>query len=384
MKQYTISTHGGTAVHQAHNRREPRCIEKEEHIDKNGNYEIWGDMSLKQAYKEIFEPYVEEYNARQTRADRQIKDYYNQICNDAKRNLVYELICAIGNKDDRPPDELGKQILREYAEDFIESNPNLAVIGLYYHNDEEGTPHVHIDYIPLKFDCKRGMSVQNSLTGALEQMGYKSKTHKLTAQMQWTKEQNRRLESICRKHGLDIVHPLVDKKIEHLDTQQYKAVMETATKDKQQALEQLQSIKRELESLEQQRTEHNARVQALEGKHLGIEGEGIKHHKNLMGKEFVTLPKELFREYTTTRNEVVQLKNTTEKVEQWVKEVEDNAHENSLLKQDIKRLQREVRAWERTVKQLDDKSQALMLNLKADTEHEITQSRITKEVEPDR
>lgn len=48
-----------------------------------------------------------------------------------------------------------KKILKDYVQDWKRRNPNLEMIGAYYHNDEQGKqPHVHIDYVPVAHGYK--------------------------------------------------------------------------------------------------------------------------------------------------------------------------------------------------------------------------------------
>ena len=54
---------------------------------------------------------------------------------------------------------------------FQERNPNLYLFNCVMHLDE-ATPHLHIDYIPVANGYKTGMKTRNSLTKALQQMGF--------------------------------------------------------------------------------------------------------------------------------------------------------------------------------------------------------------------
>lgn len=217
---YTISTHNGSRYVRAHNIRDRRLTDKEPHIDAYGVYEIWKDEKARDAYERIFGDAVRAYNAKQTREDRKIEDYYTRIQNDDKKHTVYEMIVAIGNKDNGPDPETGKAILREFYEDWEKRNPSLDLIGAYYHADEAGVPHIHLDYIPVGERYNRGLNVQNGLNRALEQQGFKSISPKNTAQMQWEKRENLALEKICQEHGLEIIHPEVEGRM-HLEKEQF-------------------------------------------------------------------------------------------------------------------------------------------------------------------
>lgn len=200
----SISFQHGTKLSREHNVRNSKYTDKQEHIDKTRKNEniIFIDRDLKEVYKEIFEEEFAKYNAKQ-RKDRQCSSYYEKIQNDKKRNLVYECIVQIGNeKDTGYSSELEKQALIKYAEDWEKRNPNLRLVGMYMHNDE-ATSHLHIDYIPVAYNCKRGMKTQNSLTKALQQQGIKGTAITDTEQMQWQNSERLALEKICVSMGID-------------------------------------------------------------------------------------------------------------------------------------------------------------------------------------
>jgi len=219
----TISTHNGSKVAREHNIRNPKVVRKEQHIQQDGKFEIWKDEKPKDAYKRIFGQAVEDYNAKQKRADRKIKDYYSHICNDSKKHPVYEMIIAIGDrknyKDGTIQEETAKSILREFVDGWQERNPNLELIGAYYHADEQGAPHAHLDYIPVATGYKRGLEVQSALVKALEQQGFTYGRE--TEQIQWQRRENAHLESLCLSRGIEITHPRIEG-IKHLDTKIFK------------------------------------------------------------------------------------------------------------------------------------------------------------------
>lgn len=222
-----ISTHNGSEAHRAHNIRKEYVVSKQEHIDaqRSPQNEIWADEAPQDAYQRIFGAAVEEYNQKQKRTDRKIKDYYRQICADKKKHPVYEMIIQVGGMEDNIPIEIHKAILKEFYENFRTQNSSLECIGAYLHLDE-ATPHLHIDYIPVATGYKNGMSVQTGLVKALEQMGY-SKTGKETAQIQWERNMNMLLETICGKYGLQVEHPHLGTA--HLDSETYKALQKAIT-----------------------------------------------------------------------------------------------------------------------------------------------------------
>lgn len=87
-----------------HNRREYEMYGKElpDHIHAEHTQEnIVSDVDIRQAYQRLFGQAVEEYNSRQKRRDRKIKDYYEQIQKSKNgEKLFYEDVVQWGSKED--------------------------------------------------------------------------------------------------------------------------------------------------------------------------------------------------------------------------------------------------------------------------------------------
>lgn len=203
-------THNGSTFNQGHNRRDIKYTSKDGHIRENGHIEIWKDEPLREAYKRIFSDAQKEYNERQKRSDRKINDYYQKVKNDAKRHVCYEMIIGV-YKAPQVSEKDKREIMKKFVDSWQARNPNLELVGAYYHADEVGEPHVHIDYIPVA-DCTRGMSRQNALNSAFEQMGYHGTSIKNTSQMAWQRAQNQELERLCKERGIEVEHD-TEKKI---------------------------------------------------------------------------------------------------------------------------------------------------------------------------
>lgn len=114
---------------------------------------------IKQVYHKLFDEALERYNAKQTRSDRRIENYYEKIRAGKQEKPFHELIIQIGNRDDTGSEtEIGEQAkvaLDEYFQGFRERNPNLYVFSAHLHMDE-ATPHIHIDFVPFTTGSKRG------------------------------------------------------------------------------------------------------------------------------------------------------------------------------------------------------------------------------------
>lgn len=222
----TVSVHNGSAANREHNRRNPRTTGQMPHIQQDlvHHNETWIDIPVREAYKQIFQTAVDDYNRRQSRPERKIRDYYNQIRKSAKKHTAYELIIQIGDKNDTglsADNEIA--CLREYYNNWQQRNPNLFLCGAYLHRDES-TVHLHMDYIPVEHGYTRGMCIQNGLVRALGEQGF-FKEGRQTAQILWEKRERQELERIARDHGIDIYHPDGEKR-HHLDTEIYKLTQE--------------------------------------------------------------------------------------------------------------------------------------------------------------
>lgn len=89
--------------------------------------------NIKTVYHELFDEALERYNAKQTRADRRIEDYYEKIRSGKQEKPFHEIILQVGNRDDMSADsgkgQLAAAVLDEYMKGFQERNPNLRVFS---------------------------------------------------------------------------------------------------------------------------------------------------------------------------------------------------------------------------------------------------------------
>ena len=171
--------------------------------DYNESYFV---EDIKEVYHHLFDEALNEYNAKQKRKDRQIKNYYEKIKRSKQEKLFYEVIVQIGNRDDTSVDsdagDIAKDILRDYLYEFMKNNPNLYVFGAYIHMDEE-TPHMHIDFVPWVSGSKRGLETKNSLKGALAARGFKGEGKGYTEWQQWAEAEKEVLADVMLRHGIE-------------------------------------------------------------------------------------------------------------------------------------------------------------------------------------
>ena len=239
----TISIEVGKGS-QAHNSRKFKA----ENVDGNRtkNNVCYCNESIKKVYHELFDDALKRYNDRQTRADRQIKNYYEKIRTGHQEKLFHEIVVQIGNKDDTNVQgehcELAGRILDEYYSGFIDRNPQLRVFSAHLHLDEE-TPHLHIDFVPFTTGSKRGLDTRVTLKQALAMQGFKGGSKGETEWSQWVQSEKEVLADVMKRHGVEWLQ--LGTKREHLSVYDYKkeqrakelAELETKLADKKDEFE---------------------------------------------------------------------------------------------------------------------------------------------------
>ena len=115
-------------------------------------------------YKNKFEEARLEYNNKQTRDDRKIDDYFKKISNNSKSDLAVQIIIELGNKkfwDTKSMTYKHKMtnVFIKQVDDLELLLPNFKICSAIIHYDET-SPHLHIVGVPIKYNCKTGMSMQ--------------------------------------------------------------------------------------------------------------------------------------------------------------------------------------------------------------------------------
>ena len=93
-----------------------------ENVDKTRtqNNIIYCNKSIQNTYKELFGGALKRYNAKQTRNDRKIENYYEKIRTGKQEKLFHEIILQIGNCDDMnakdKEGQLAKKVLDQYMQ----------------------------------------------------------------------------------------------------------------------------------------------------------------------------------------------------------------------------------------------------------------------------
>lgn len=321
----------------AHNNRDfiPKNVDKNR-VSQNLTLK---KESVKSAYKNCFGEAVKEYNAKQTRKDRKIDDYYKSLFGQNYSKTVvegknqqksfYEDLVQIGTMENTgcgtPDAEIAIQILKEYAEGFEERNPNFYVFNSVIHVDE-ATPHLHLDYIPLAHN-NRGLSVQNGLGKALDEMGFGRNKDSIN---QWRIREREVLEEICLSYNIKIDKSERPSFAKQLTVDQYK----------------------EFKDLEKQRIQEQELLNELKGecrKYEDLKLETVD--KTIFGKpkETVTLQ---YKDYQTLNNLAAQTQNLEEreqKLEARAEELEEKEKSLNYKMIALKGIERDISDKQRKI-----------------------------------
>ena len=162
--------------------------------------------NIKDVYHELFDEALARYNAKQTRSDRRIDDYYEKIRSGKQEKPFHEIILQIGDKDNMGAKtengRLAAKVLDKYMRDFQRRNPTLRVFSAYLYMDE-ATPHLHIDFVPYTTGSRRGINTRVSLKQALSALGFKGGTRRETELNQWVAYEKEQLAAVMLEHGIE-------------------------------------------------------------------------------------------------------------------------------------------------------------------------------------
>lgn len=250
--------------------------------------QVFVKEDIRKVYHALFDKALDSYNAKQTRSDRKIDNYYEKIRTSKQEKLFHEVIVQIGNKDDTNCTNIeslnAMLALGDYMEEFQKRNPNLRVFNAVLHLDEE-TPHLHIDFVPFSTANKRGLETKVSLKGALKAQGFVGTGRHDTEWKRWVESEKKCLAEIMKERDMEWKQKGTHEK--HLSVYDYEKKMrkaeveelEQVITDKEDRIAsqteamkvneemlvfQEQSIRRNKEKTEEMRMEAEKKVQALE------------------------------------------------------------------------------------------------------------------------
>lgn len=209
---FSISKGAGSINHNIRN-----FISKNVDKTRTPNNIVLINKDIKKVYDETFGEALKKYNAKQKYSSRTIKSYYEKINHSKQEKPFYELIFQIGDKDN--PDTLNQispKVLAKTVKVIKEKYHNIIIIGAYIHLDEK-TPHLHLDYIPVCHNQKRGLETRNSHNLAMKEMGFSDYRY-------WRENLMEVFVSVAKEYGIE--REYMNNTNKHLSVQEYKDVMQ--------------------------------------------------------------------------------------------------------------------------------------------------------------
>lgn len=259
----TISAMSGDGV-VAHNRR-TYLAENVDPTRTHLNIE-YCYTSIEEAYHQLFDTALAEFNAKQKRKDRCIENYYEKIRDGKQEKTFYEVIFQVGKREDMSSEgenaELAKAVLDKFMRSFQKRNPQLHVYSAHLHMDE-ATPHLHIDFIPFTTGSKRGLSTRVSLKQALADQGITGEGRSLTERDLWVQKEKEALAKIMLEHGIEWEQK--GEQREHLSVLEYKREkrqeeLAELTQQTEQKAQEFSSLEKKVEKIQKQ----NVAIEAVE------------------------------------------------------------------------------------------------------------------------
>ena len=251
--------------------------------------------NIKDIYHQLFDEALKKYNAKQTRNDRKIDDYYEKIRSSKQEKPFHELILQIGDRETMNSEsengEMAKQILDEYFQDFQERNPQLRVFSAHLHMDE-ATPHLHIDFVPFTTGSKRGLETRVSLKQALSMQGFKGGSRGSTEWSQWVQAEKEQLAAVMERHGIQW-----EQKGTH---EQHLSVLDYKKQEREIEVEQLDS------KIEQKKTEYNVLSKRIENYDEGLEELTVLEKELISGEKYMLPEPQGFITVKTYRTKIAE------------------------------------------------------------------------------
>lgn len=207
---------------------------------------------LSDFYEEIFGAAIAESDKNKRKREQigSSQAYMEKIKNSKNgESLFHEKVVMVGKKEDIEANpalkEVYKEILLEYFKEFQQNNPNLKVFNAVLHMDE-ATPHLHIDYVPVGTEFKKGLQVRNSRSKAYCELTNQKDSS--LALKTWFKAERELLRGICERFGVETKQIKQDNEQNRpkLSPREYRA---EADQQMLQAKTELEQIKKQIAEL---------------------------------------------------------------------------------------------------------------------------------------
>ena len=343
----TISAMSGKGVI-AHNRRTYTA----ENVDANRSHLNieYCYSPIEQAYHDLFDDALAEFNAKQKRKDRCIENYYEKIRNGKQEKPFYEVIFQIGNMEDMSSTsengELARDVLDKFMRTFQERNPQLHVFSAHLHMDE-ATPHLHIDFIPFTTGSKRGLSTRVSLKQALADQGITGEGRSMTERAVWVQKEKEALAGIMLEHGIEWEQKGEHR--EHLSVLEYK---------REQRTQELAELKQTIERVQQQQVSIQA-VEQIEAKPVPLTSKVVLERDDYQAlttaaQKYVAQEKQegkLKKLLNNAKKTIASLKDTIADLKAQLEATKAELAEYKSVRNQLRTIQEEIRHKQKSRKQ---------------------------------
>ena len=228
-------------------------------------------MTIEEYTDQTFQPYIDQYNSKQRRKDRQIQTGYcewhrsNGTLSQGKGELAYEAVLQYGSHDDlggeyySPDTALEREaqlraeyerVYRQWVVDLERDFPHMTLVFAVAHFSEtEGTPHLHVCMQP-QADCSRGLAKQVSIGRALAQDGIE----RLDSREEAKQAGGYQLARFYQKFHHEYQNPSLERLgyeikaeqhgLKHMEKDGYAVVMEKADKIVQESRERAENTEK--------------------------------------------------------------------------------------------------------------------------------------------
>ena len=288
-------------------------------------------QDIRKAYHELFDKSLSEYNAKQKRKDRVIPDYYEHINRSNQEHSYYEAIFQIGNMEDTavgtPEGKTASLILSEFYKRFEKNNPHIYVINAVIHMDES-TPHLHIDFIPVATESKRGLSTRNSRSKALEQQGFTSEGKLNTCSRQWINIEKQRLAECMTEYNIE--HIVLGNDKSNLSVEEFK--LQKRTEEVAKLEEKINLQKQELSALDKTIDDKQEMLNKITDKEVEIKNLDNIPTENTMFSDKVKINREDYYTLLNTSKKYYTFKNDSSILKAHIEVLEN---ENMHLEQTV-------------------------------------------------
>lgn len=335
-----IQSKAGLSKANKHNLRDYDCKAHEIEI-VFGTNNLYKDVQ--NLYLQEFEQSRLEYNAKQTREDRKINNYFDHISDSKLWDLACEFIIELGDMDYWNDKDMNYRlkmvdVYKEQVEDLMKVVPQFKVANAVIHFDET-SPHMHLIGLPISDNNKRGMKKQVA----------KSKI--------FTKESLAKIQDEMRNKCIKSYNKYYEKTAE-LKKKQKGRNQDISVKD----MSGYKDFKKQLEKNEQRLSKANKQTESLDNKSKDINKILNNLKPTLINKNNMVISSEDVQKIKNFTKDVKDTNKTIRSVndlELAIKDFEHSAYEvekeNRSLKYQLEQKNEEIGKLKDTISDKDEK-----------------------------